>query len=103
MVLFIWFLLSLVTKNFSNFCCRASPLPTELDILLSMFPLEAPADLLHLLETCGFENAVGINFEMHSHFDLFANAVEVGTTQLQRLLSQVIFYREIAALHFFCF
>ncbi|KHN74022.1 NEDD4-binding protein 2-like 1 [Toxocara canis] len=54
--------------------------PSELDLLLALFPEEAPADLLHVLQTAGIEMAIRVFREIGAKMDVFAYPEEGGVS-----------------------
>uniref|UniRef100_A0A915BJQ6 Smr domain-containing protein n=1 Tax=Parascaris univalens TaxID=6257 RepID=A0A915BJQ6_PARUN len=63
-------------------------IPSELNLLMALFPEEAPADLSHVLQRVGIDMTLSIFREIGAKMDIFAHPEEVEVPDESTLLSQ---------------
>lgn len=57
--------------------CSWNFIPSELNLLMALFPEEAPADLSHILQRVGIDMTLSIFREIGAKMDVFAHPEEV--------------------------
>uniref|UniRef100_F1KV99 NEDD4-binding protein n=1 Tax=Ascaris suum TaxID=6253 RepID=F1KV99_ASCSU len=63
-------------------------IPSELNLLMALFPEEAPADLSHILQRVGIDMTLSIFREIGAKMDVFAHPEEIEVPDESTLLSE---------------